>query len=147
LTADVWPNLNPSFLDDPNLPFDGIFNWGNMWGSMGNVHATYDEYANKYVTYWREWSSLAKRHNLYFIPLIFPGFDNEPFIKVGQEHRCIRRDLKKFHDLLQVTKEVTTPSLNMIMIDTYNNFQEGSSIECTKEYGSTYLDAVENAFV
>jgi hypothetical protein len=146
LAADIWPEFAPSILNEPNLPFDAILQWGNMWHNIGTNKATYERYANRYTTHWKKWAPLVEERGMSFIPVILPGFDNKPFVdSVGQEHRYITRDPEGFLRFLRYAKEVTTPPLKMIIIPTYNNFQEGSSLEPTKEYGFTYLDVVKKA--
>jgi hypothetical protein len=153
LIADLSPDTaryHPSFLDDPTLPFDGILNWESLfYAGIGANSATYGEYASKYAAYWRQYSSLAEKHGLQFIPCIYPGFDDKPAVDAGivKEHHYIERNPEKFYELLQVAKEAATHPLNMIILFTWNDFHEGHSIEPTKEYGFTYLDIVRKTFV
>ncbi len=155
LIADVWPVFNESVLDNPDMPFDAIMNYGNLFSSVGPSPATYEQYATKYSEYWRRWSTIAKKRGLQFIPQIWPGFDNTPLVNAGgagnpDYHKTpwiMTRNSDKFVELLQFAKEVTTAPLNLILIESWNDFHEGHSIEPTKEYGFTYLDAVRRAFV
>jgi len=146
LVVDVWPNVDPSLLDDPNLPFDGIVNWGNLWHNVGAIEIEYDHYADKYAEYWEKWYSLAKKRGLQFIPLIYPGFDDKPYADYyGRAHHCIGRNPEKFCQLLYIAKKYTT-SLKTIILFTWNDFHEGTSIEPTREYGFTYLDIIRRVF-
>lgn len=149
LVGEVWPNSDPSFLDDPKLPIDGILHWGDLWGTLEANSVTYDKYVTKYANHWKKWSSLTKKRGLHYIPCIYPGFDDKPAADSGvvKEHHYIERNPEEFYQILQIAKEVTTPPLDMIILFTWNDFHEGTSIEPTKEYGFTYLDIVRKTFV
>jgi len=129
LVADVWPNTDPSFLNDPNLSFDGIINMGNVWDSVGGNKVEYNQYANKYAGYWEKCSSLAEQRGLQFIPFVFSGFDDKPYADYfNWTHHCITRDLEEYRQLLRVAKKVAS-SLKMINLFSWNDFHEGTIME------------------
>jgi hypothetical protein len=147
LVGDVWPDADSSFLNNPNLPFDGIINMGNVWYNVGGNKVEYDQYANKYAEHWRKWSSLAEQRGLQFIPFVFSGFDDKPYADYfNWTHHYITRNPEEYRQLLRVAKKIASP-LKMIELFTWNDFHEGTSIEPTTEYGFTYLNIVKEVFM
>jgi hypothetical protein len=78
---------------------------------------------------------VCEEEGISFVPLAKPGFNNTPYIRFGQELRVITRDVQRFQWLLGEARNLSSRPLNMVLIFTWNDFNEGTSIEPTTEYG------------
>jgi len=147
IIGGVWPDSSADFLETGPRVFDGVTVWGNLWDSLGNKAITsYDEYAERYVGIWKSWHKICEGEGISFVPLAKPGFNNTPYLRFGQELRVITRDVKRFQLLLGEARNLSSRPLNMVLIFTWNDFNEGTSIEPTIEYGFSYMEAVQLVF-
>lgn len=80
-----------------------------------------------------------------FIPPAIPGFNNTRLYEHGLDNwLLVRTDATPaaFGGLLNAMKGYVDPSLNLLFIDAWNEYSEGSVIEPTVEFNSQYLDQV-----
>jgi len=143
LIAGIWPDSEPQFLVDS--PFEAITIWGNLWASLGNDPDrtySYSEYSNRYRQIWEYWHSIAIAEGVDFVPLIMPGFNNLAYVSSGQDHYTIQRDLNEFKSLCTYADSLVTPNFNTVLLFTWNDFNEATSIEASNEYGFSFLEAV-----
>src|SRR6185503_14745359 len=72
---------------------------------------------------------------------VSPGFDSSGVSSWGQDHKIIPREDGKYYT--QQWERAIAASADLVQIITWNDFQEGSVIEPTFEFGNLYLDLTE----
>lgn len=72
---------------------------------------------------------------------IGPGFDSSGVSSWGQDHKIIPREDGKYYT--QQWDRAIGANPDLVQIITWNDFQEGSVIEPTFEFGNQYLDLTE----
>jgi hypothetical protein len=91
------------------------------------------------------WRKAAKSGELPVIPCVSPGWDSRAWYGRNGVARTGSTP-EKFRQMCDTLKADVNPSLNMILIGTWNEFGEGTYIEPTKRRGYAYLDAMQRAF-
>lgn len=130
----------PRFLKE----LDGTTTWvaGSAWGE--DNQATWEEVISYVEENFEGHRSFVEQHDMEFIPMVFPGFDDRMNACWGQD-RLTPRSQNDFADLLEVADEYRTT--DMIDIATWNDWTEGSQIEPGSfrgtDYGTAYLEVVE----
>ena len=147
LIPAFWPD-QPSdafnVLTDPRRVYDAITLWGSTTIVELNREIGYSEYINKTESYFETWSDISKDYEVHFVPLISPGYDNTIYYNMGKRDwwAIVNRDANGFLEVCQLAGNYSSPPHNMVLLFTWNDFKEGTSIEPTTEYGFTYLNAV-----
>lgn len=155
LIPAFWPD-HPghvcSVLGDSRRIYDAITLWGTTTIVEYNRTISYSEYVNKTKTYFQTWSNIAKDFDVPFVPLICPGYNNVIYSYMNKTWNpdtnstwwaIVTRDPEGFLDVCRLARDYATPPHNMVLIFTWNDFKEGTSIEPTEDYGFTYLEAVK----
>lgn len=130
----------PRFLKN----LDATTSWvaGGAWGK--DNQATWDEVLPWLEGEYQGHREFAKKHDMEFVPMVFPGFDDRMNICWGQD-RLTPRSQNHFKELLALADEYRTT--NMIDIATWNDWTEGTQIEPGSfrgtDYGTEYLDIVQ----
>jgi hypothetical protein len=73
-----------------------------------------------------------------FIPGIFPTY------KDFRGHKPLSGTPAEFATLLDAAANIASPDLPMVLLTSYNEWWEGTTIEPAKEYGATYLDVIRD---
>jgi hypothetical protein len=81
----------------------------------------------------------ANNANVEFIPMVMPGFDDSA-VK-GRNDIPFQRSLDGFKQQIEIAKKYLGDH-KMYMITSFNEWHEYTSIEPSKEYGFSYLDAI-----
>ncbi|GGG26084.1 glycoside hydrolase family 99-like domain-containing protein [Pontibacter amylolyticus] len=93
---------------------------------------------------WKHWNDSTATWGVDFVPVIHPAYNDK-----------VMNPASKIYDLGQSTAFFTAMShvakgnmgdKRLILINSWNNFQLGTSMEPTKEYGTTYLDLTRSQF-
>ena len=95
-----------------------------------------------YDLYQKFWQ-YAKNQNLYFIPNVMPGYDDQ---KQNGLNRPIidRRGGRFYKDYWDIAQKYLDPGLPIVMLTTFNEWHEGTGIEPSKEYGDKYIKITES---
>jgi len=131
----------PRFLRE----LDGTTTWvgGSAWGE--DNQATWEDVIPYVEENYEGHRSFVDNHDMEFIPMVFPGFDDRMNTCWGQD-RLTPRSQEHFVDLLELADEYRTT--DMIDIATWNDWTEGSQIEPGTfrgtDYGTEYLDIVKD---
>jgi hypothetical protein len=148
----VWPKSSVGFFSRFDRVFDAVFKLGELgfvWEKHNWASGTYsyDEMIELNGETCQEWFSHSRNRGVGFVPSVTPGFNNTLIWKSGINKNLyiIPRSLVGFGKMLRIAKEYIDPTLRIVYLHTWNDFQEGTSIEPTKEYGFAYLDAVLDA--
>ena len=90
------------------------------------------------------WNDSTNVWGIDFVPCIIPGFDDKttsPSSKVFN----VERSVEFYADMCNVAKRNLSSS-RIIMIDSWNDFKMGTTIEPTTEYDDDYLMVTKNQF-
>ncbi len=91
------------------------------------------------------WNTAARGGDLPVIPCVSPGWDSRAWYGANGVARTGSTP-QEFQKMCEMLKADVNPTLNMILIGTWNEFGEGTYIEPTKQRGYAYLDAMQRAF-
>ncbi|MDT3400997.1 glycoside hydrolase family 99-like domain-containing protein [Mucilaginibacter terrae] len=90
---------------------------------------------------WKNWTSNLTNINVEFIPCIFPGY-NEPS---ATTQRVFDRSEANYLNYTNVAKGNMGKN-SMIIINSWNDFAKGNSLEPSKKFNKQYLNLTKNAF-
>jgi hypothetical protein len=87
----------------------------------------------------------ADEHDLAFVPVVFPGFDDRHNDCWGSD-RHLERSVDRFGSFLDLALEYATDDLNEIHVATWSAWAEGTQIEPGsfrgEDYGTGYIEAI-----
>lgn len=86
----------------------------------------------------KNWSDSTTVWGNNFVPCIFPGFDDKVMTPASKNFN-LPRSTQFYTDNCNVAKR-NMGNKRIVMINSWNNFQLGTTIEPTTEYGTEYLD-------
>jgi len=120
--------------------FDGV--------TAHNMHTSVPDIAEGFTgdvaRQYRLWEKIAVQQGTAFIPNILPGFDDTA-VRPEANHPVIPRSVDLFANQLETAKELTSGENHIIMITSWNEWHEDTSIEPTEEEGTAYLEVlIEN---
>ncbi|HEX7847933.1 MAG TPA: glycoside hydrolase family 99-like domain-containing protein, partial [Chitinophagaceae bacterium] len=93
---------------------------------------------------WKNWTDSTTQWGIDFTPCIFPGFNDKKFAPTSKLYD-IGRTPEFFTDYCNVAKR-NMGSKRIVLINSWNHFQMGTSLEPATEYGTTYLDITKTQF-
>lgn len=93
---------------------------------------------------WKNWTDSTSTWKVDFTPVIFPGF-NDKVMTPASKLYDIGRTPEFYTDFSNVAKRNMSRK-RIVLINSWNNFQFGTTLEPAKEYGSTYLDITKKEF-
>jgi hypothetical protein len=148
LIPAFWPDQPCdafNVLNDSRRIYDAVTLWGSTTIVEFNRVISYSEYINKTRNYFETWSNISINYEVSFVPLICPGYNNTIFYNMGKRDwwAIVNRDPNGFLEACQLARNYATLPHKMVLIFTWNDFKEGTSIEPTEDYDFTYLDAVK----
>lgn len=79
-----------------------------------------------------------------FVPCILPGFDDKVMTPASKNFN-LDRSSEFYTDNCNVAKR-NMGNKRIVMINSWNNFQFGTTVEPTNEYGTEYLDITKTQF-
>jgi hypothetical protein len=83
---------------------------------------------------YKNWKTTLEAWNVDYVPCIFPGWNNPS----AATQYVIARNEKNYVDYLNIAKR-SMGKQRVVMINSWNDFQKGNTLEPTVEYGSNYL--------
>ncbi len=92
----------------------------------------------------KNWSDSTSVWGINFVPCIMPGFDDKTMTPASKNFN-IERSSKLYTDICNVAKR-NMGDKRIVMINSWNNFQLGTSIEPTVQYGLDYLNITKDQF-
>ena len=117
--------------------FDGLTSY-NMHTNVPSTLANFEELLrDKY----REWRRALETEGVDFIPSAIPGFDDRA-VRTG--NIPLPRSIERFREQLRIALEYSWPR-KAVIITSFNEWHEYTSIEPSREYGTKYLEIVLEA--
>jgi hypothetical protein len=131
----VLPGSNPDW-EERARQFDGITSWlGGYSGEGIYLGGSYETQLGILYSQWGEW---ARLNNKKLVPSITPEFDNRQVSWGNPNSIPIERSPQLFIQRLRIALNYTERA-RIIMIGTWNDFFESTTLEPTITYGFTYL--------
>ena len=134
-------------------PFDAISSYNEIFAGTRQrgkkVVASYDSMVRGINYENRFWSRAAKRYGKDYIPIVTPGFDNSRLYERGVDDWLVKRTgptPEKFRKMVEEAREYIDPDINMIYVGAWNEWQEGSSVEPSEEFGFDFLKVLRDVF-
>ena len=93
---------------------------------------------------WKNWTDSTTKWNIDFTPCIFPGFNDKNFAPASKLYD-VGRTTEFYTDYCNVAKR-NMGSKKIVLINSWNNFQMGTTLEPTTDYGNTYLEMTKAQF-
>jgi hypothetical protein len=121
------------------LYFDAVTSY-NMHTSVPNIA---DGFAENVERQYRLWADITAEQGIPFIPDILPGF-NDTAVRPEAHHPVIPRSVDLFTAQFDSARELASGEPGIIMITSWNEWHEDTSIEPTEEEGTTYLEILRN---
>jgi hypothetical protein len=124
-----WLPPKEEFLEEMN----GITNWiaFRPWDGSRTGVKTWDEVLNDVKTYYPKWQEYTNSHNMSFVPFVYPGFDDRN-CSWGSDI-VLPRYPDRFREFVELALSYNS-HINMMLIATWNDWNEGSNIEPSREY-------------
>ena len=119
--------------------FDGVTAY-NMHTSVPNIA---DGFAENVERQYELWAKITEQNGITFIPNILPGFDDTA-VRPEAHHPVIPRSVELFQKQYNSAKKLATGNQRIIMITSWNEWHEDTSIEPTADEGTAYLDILLN---
>ena len=127
------------------LPDAGV-GWSSDNGRLVSI-GPYDLMVQSYAEMNKYWSELTRRVGVGFIPPVTPGFNNTDTYQLGiDDYHVVRTDStpEKFSEMVNNAAGYVDSGLNMMIVEAWNEYHEGSVVEPTKQFGFAYLDEIAN---
>jgi hypothetical protein len=93
---------------------------------------------------WKNWTDSTTKWNKDFVPCILPGYNNKTTTPASKLLN-IDRSTAFYTDYCNVAKR-NMSAKRIVIINSWNHFQMGTTIEPAKEYGTTYLEVTRKQF-
>jgi len=119
--------------------YDGITAY-NMHTSIPGIATNF---TGKVMAQYSDWSAAAQLNGILFAPDIIPGFDDTA-VRPQANHPVIPRSPQLFEDQFKKALEFAVDPDKMILITSWNEWHEDTSIEPSEEFGYQYLEVVRD---
>jgi hypothetical protein len=117
---------------------DGLTSWIGFYNPVPFYREYMENYDELLPTYLETWSNFTKEKGKYFIPSILPSF-----IVSGEANR-LSRDIKKFETRLGNCIKFLDKRKPILMVDTWNDWLETTSVEPSRGEQFTYLTILKS---
>lgn len=117
--------------------FDGVTAY-NMHTSVPNIA---DGFAENVDRQYRLWEKISAQQGTTFIPNILPGFDDTA-VRPEANHPVIPRSVELFSKQFNNAQDVASGQSRIVMITSWNEWHEDTSIEPAKEEGTAYCEVL-----
>jgi hypothetical protein len=120
-------------------PLEGVTAY-NMHTSIPGIA---DGFAERVRARYALWADAASGESVAFVPDVIPGFDDTA-VRPEAAHPIIPRSPELFGAQLQNALALASGSTRMIMVTSWNEWHEDTSIEPSEEDGMAYLEALNS---
>ncbi|MBN1935492.1 MAG: glycoside hydrolase family 99-like domain-containing protein [Anaerolineae bacterium] len=121
--------------------FDAVTAY-NMHTSAPNIEV---DFAQNVIRQYEWWAQATKRANITLVPGVLPGFDDTA-VRPRARHPVIGRSPALFVEQLKGALDIARRQpVPMVMITSWNEWHEYTSVEPAEEYGFEYLELLRAA--
>jgi hypothetical protein len=158
LVPAFWPNsatVAKVVLNDSRRIYDAITLLGDNTILNINGNLSYPDYVSRTENNFSNWSNISTTYNVSFVPLICPGYSreiNSVYYNSSDTKwwAITTRDptypnltlWKEVWQSAQTYAESSNNTYHMVLLFTWNDYNEGTYIEPSMKYNSAYLDAI-----
>jgi glycoprotein endo-alpha-1,2-mannosidase len=103
-----------------------------------------DRFSDSVSSEYSAWQQMADSHAVAFVPDAVPGYDDSA-TRPDAMHPPLPPNPALFGKLLDVALAHIEPPTNMLLITSWNEWNEATAIEPNVQFGRQYLDALERA--
>ena len=133
------------------MPFDAMYQPSMLTGNYAR-HGE-DNWRRNFFSIvdmnWKEWKQeMEGRWGGDYIPSVMPAFDNrafDPDSRIFIHEREVETG-ELYKNYANVAKLNANNTRRIILINSWNDFKQGSGLEPTEEYGTSYLDFTKKSF-
>jgi hypothetical protein len=135
--------LPPQRYSTANQAFDAVVL--SDWKADGNYGYDRSVFFAPFIDYaFINWSDSTTAWGIDFVPCILPGFDDR-VMSPSSKIFTVERSINFYTDMCNVAK--SNMGINRIVtINSWNDFQYGTTLEPTQEYGTDYLEVTRTQF-
>jgi len=120
--------------------FDGVTAY-NMHTSVTDIE---QGFARKVTNQYEWWAQAAAAAGVTFVPDVIPGFDDTA-VRYEAQYPVIPRSPELFTELLESALALADGQVRIVMITSWNEWHEYTSVEPSEEFGFEYLDLLQAA--
>jgi hypothetical protein len=139
--AESWcPELNPAILKEAGFSAVSAYAY-----STEGLHS--DDYAKMINTYERIWRKLSAQKDLPYFPPVTPGYDSTSVKEIrGLYHNRKGSTPQRFREMCKRVLPYIDKKYNIVMIEAWNEYYEGTHLEPTKQDNFAYLNTARDVF-
>ena len=119
-------------------PYDGVTAY-NMHTSVPGIAVNFP---SKVEAVYSEWKKITDDIGVAFIPDVLPGFDDTA-VRPEANHPIIERTPDQFKEQLISAVKLASGEQRMVVVTSWNEWHEYTSIEPSQEFGQNYLDILK----
>lgn len=93
---------------------------------------------------WKNWTDSTTTWNVDYVPCIMPAYNDKVMTPTSKLYD-VARTPEAYTDYCNVAKRNMSKK-RLVIINSWNNFQFGTTLEPATEYGTTYLDITKAQF-
>lgn len=127
---------------DHLLAFDAVSNYTGFYEPVENVNERVPEYP---LAEYRDWRFATADTEVDFIPGIMPGFDKTEW-NGDSDNPVMERSPSSFRSWCDSVLDLVDPDLNAVLVTSFNEGHEYTNVEPSEEYGTTYMEILEEEF-
>ena len=102
----------------------------------------WDEILSLADKYYDEWLTDMNSIDVEFIPHVYPGFD-KTHSKFYRDEPVLVRNVERFSNFCNIARLYVDDDINMVIVTTWNEWHEGTTIEPAIEYDFEYLQVIK----
>lgn len=122
--------------------FDGVTI--NDWST--NMYDRYYAFFSFVDLNWKNWSVTIEQWSTDFIPCIFPSYNDRPYSASSYNYTFGQDgETSDYINFCNVAKR-NIGSKNIVLVNSWNNYQKGTSLEPTEENNSEFLTITKQQF-
>jgi len=125
---------------DTTKVFNALYNT-NMTTSNYDRFYGYYSFMDIYFKYWQD---KMQTQNVEYLPMIEPAFNNLPYTPLSNTF-VLARDKNVYKNLANVAKR-NVGKHRIVLINSWNNYRDGSNLEPNTQFGENYLNYTREFF-
>lgn len=152
LDGDVYLIAHPHMGQSPGMTemvspawelakaFDAFTEY-NMNPKLQNAYGEFRE--DDFERHYRDWRVATDEYGVDFIPMTVPGEDHSDIDWKEPRDFYLERKPDRFRRLCRDTLRYRNPNIDAVLVTSFNEWPEFTSVEPADSYGTTYLKIVE----